>query len=172
MHEDLVKRLREEASYWCANCCYRAGDCICSAPDDRKKDCDDYTKLQAADAIEERDRHILTLQHEMMAEAESHTAIIERLSKQNKKLEEVVKTALDFIPCWIPVTERLPKTRDSILGQKSSKVVVAFLFDDGTQGTDTAHILNGIWVFEDHITVVRRTVTHWQPLPAPPKEET
>lgn len=74
-------------------------------------------------------------------------------------------------PRWIPVTEGLPKTRASILGKKSSKVIVAFRFDDGTQGTDTAHTLNGEWVFEDHITVVERTITHWQPLPEPPKEE-
>jgi len=73
---------------------------------------------------------------------------------------------------WIPVTERLPKTRESILGKKSSKVIVAFRFDDGTQGTDTAHTLNGEWVFEDHITAVARTITHWTPLPEPPKEET
>ena len=73
---------------------------------------------------------------------------------------------------WISVTERLPKTRESILGKKSSKVIVAFRFDDGTQGTDTAHTLNGEWVFEDHITVVTRTITNWMPLPEPPKEET
>lgn len=72
-------------------------------------------------------------------------------------------------PTWISVEERLPETRESILGKKSSKVIVAFRFDDGTQGTDTAHTLNGEWVFEDHITVVARTITHWMPLPAPPK---
>lgn len=72
---------------------------------------------------------------------------------------------------WISVTEWLPKTRESILGKKSSKVIVAFRFNDGTQGTDTAHTLNGEWVFEDHITVMMRTVTHWMPLPEPPKEE-
>lgn len=78
----------------------------------------------------------------------------------------------DKISCWIPVTEHLPKTRESILGKKSSKVIVAFRFDDGTQGTDTAHTLNGEWVFEDHITVVARTITHWMSLPEPPKEKT
>ena len=73
-------------------------------------------------------------------------------------------------PRWIPVTETLPKTRESILGKKSSSVIVAFRFDDGTQGTSTAHTLNGEWVFEDHITVVARTITHWMPLPQPPQE--
>jgi len=75
-------------------------------------------------------------------------------------------------PQWISVTERLPKTRESILGKKSSKVIVAFRFGDGTQGTDTAHTLNGEWVFEDHITVVARTITHWMPLPPPPAVDT
>lgn len=51
--DELVKRLREEARPWCAICCYSAGNRICTAPDERKKDCDIASKLQAADAIEE-----------------------------------------------------------------------------------------------------------------------
>ena len=42
---------------------------------------------EAADAIEERDRYALTLQHEMMAEAESHIALVERLNKRIEELE-------------------------------------------------------------------------------------
>lgn len=109
-----------------------------------------YAKLiyDAADAIEELQENSVPIDDMEMI------------------LSEVAK------PRWIPVTERLPETRESILGKKSSKVIVAFRFDDGTQGTDTAHTLNGEWVFEDHITVVARTITHWMPLPKPPKEET
>ncbi|MBR6859736.1 MAG: DUF551 domain-containing protein [Acidaminococcaceae bacterium] len=99
MYDELVKSLRQCAEASCAGC---KNDLV-------QIECRGLLQHEAADAIEERDRHILTLQHEMMAEAESHTAIVERLSKQNKKLEEALKTALDFIPCWIPVTERLPK---------------------------------------------------------------
>ena len=97
---------------------------------------------------------------------ETEHEIADHLQKAANAIEELSK------PKWIPVTEQLPKTRESILGKKSSKVIVAFRFDDGTQGTDTAHTLNGEWVFEDHITVVARTITHWMPLPEPPKEET
>ena len=90
----------------------------------------------------------------------------------NVAAADAIEELLAAVPHWISVEERLPKTRSSILGQKSNKVIVAFRFDDGTQGTDTAHTLNGDWVFEDRIVVVNRTVTHWMPLPEAPKEET
>lgn len=83
-YDDLVKRLRKEASYWCTNCCYRAGDCNCFAPDDRKKDCDVYTKLQAADAIEE-------LQDAVQAQDKALKLCADQLARH-----------------WTPVTERLP----------------------------------------------------------------
>ena len=42
---------------------------------------------KSADAIEERDKAVLTIQHEMMAEAESHIALVERLNKRIEELE-------------------------------------------------------------------------------------
>ena len=158
MYDELIRSCRACATGYegnCDNCMFSGEDC--------------YKQLHkaSAEAIEAQDRHILTLQHEMMAEAESHNALVERLNKQIEVLSKTENTTH-----WIPVTKRLPKTRESILGKKSSKVIVAFRFDDGTQGTDTAHTLNGEWVFEDHITVVARTITHWMPIPEPPKEET
>jgi len=111
-----------------------------------KYDTAENTFTEAADAIEEEDMAF-------------------------RRLERDYKELCAHLPKWISVTEHLPKTRESILGKKSDKVIVAFRFNDGTQGTDTAHTLNGEWVFEDHITVVARTITHWMPLPEPPKEE-
>lgn len=64
MYDDLVKRLREPCQY--ENCV------LCK---------------EAADAIEGRDRYALTLQHEMMAEANSHIALVERLNKRIEELE-------------------------------------------------------------------------------------
>ena len=52
---------------------------------------------EAADAIEAQDKHILTLQHEMMAEAESHIAEVNRL---NKQIEELLKVA-SAMHTWI-----------------------------------------------------------------------
>lgn len=42
---------------------------------------------EAADAIEERDKYALTIQHEMMAEAESHIALVERLNGEIEELK-------------------------------------------------------------------------------------
>ena len=64
-YSELVKRLRSEANEWCANCCYRQKYSVCAAPDDRKKDCDIYTKLQAADAIEELSTVVESYRHRM-----------------------------------------------------------------------------------------------------------
>lgn len=106
-----------------------------------------------------------------MAIADSKALLAEIMNAVDDHVTAKASRQLEkSIPRWIPVTKGLPKTRESILGKKSSKVIVAFRFDDGTQGTDTAHTLNGEWVFEDHITVVARTITHWMPLPEPPKE--
>lgn len=123
----------------------------------------------AADAIEELSRVADAIPHvcECCIGCEMETGGCDRgFVLSPKRAREYLSK-----PRWIPVTKGLPKTRESILGKKSNKVIVAFRFSDGTQGTDTAHTLNGEWVFEDHITVVERTITHWQPLPEPQKEE-
>lgn len=90
MYDDLVERLRYCAvsDNQCFECKYRGG-----SPDGSKM-CLDLLMEEAANAIEERDMAALTIQHEMMAEAESHIALVERL---NKQIEELSKLA-DAIP--------------------------------------------------------------------------
>ena len=106
---------------------------------------------EAADAIEDLNKQIKNWE--------------EVLSKQNENWEEALKNALDFIPCWIPVTERLPETiHEYVLccGEKGGQFVgwigegrivsgKARAFQNGGKG---------------------RYITHWMPLPEPPKEET
>ena len=60
-----------------------------------------YAKLMydAADAIEAQDRHILTLQHEMMEEAESHIAEVNRLNKQIEELQADVRPVVYCKDC-------------------------------------------------------------------------
>ncbi len=73
MYEELMKRLRISAQWADKGLVITPSVC-----------------LDAANAIEAQDRHILTLQHEMLAEAESHTALVERLNKQIEELSKRV----------------------------------------------------------------------------------
>ena len=85
---------------------------------------------------------------------------------------------------WISVKDRLPEEHESIfyklLGtpkwsnsmwkQESEKVLVYVSFPDGTGVVTTGCLHNSDWM----TTVSKalpQTVTHWMPLPEPPKEE-
>ena len=58
---------------------------------------------------------------------------------------------------WIPVTERLPeKMKDVLVIRMHGEPDIEFLFYDGT------------WVGD---TEGKQDVTHWMPLPKPPKGE-
>jgi hypothetical protein len=140
MYDELVKRLREEASSWCTNCCYRAGDCICAAPDDRKKDCDICSKLQAVDAIE-------------------------KLSRDLDSMNEANIALYGALPRWIPVSERLPEDID--------EEVLVCTEGYGVNGlgfvTVATYGVSGwleCWERKTYLTAV----SHWMPLPEPPKE--
>ena len=93
MYDELVRRLRDseheiDCSLCDRDCCYPDGKvhgkCII---------------IEAADAIEAQDRHILTLQHEMMAEAESHIAEVNRLNKQIEELQADVRPVVYCKDC-------------------------------------------------------------------------
>ena len=78
MYDELIKRIQKQAVY---------------LPEKFSKNAELLDVLmKAADAIEAQDRKILTLQHEMMAEAESHTALVERLNKQIEVISKMEKT--------------------------------------------------------------------------------
>lgn len=156
MYEELVKRLKDKASGL-----------------DYDGWVDTAASLEeAADAIEERDRYVLTLQHEMMAEAESHIALVERLNKQVEELQKEVahwqreltksmcgETLAELEkPHWIPVTERFPEEKTSVLVYRRGDRL------QPTMRIDVCPYLgDGIFCLLN--------VTHWMPLPEPPKEE-
>ena len=60
------------------------------------------------------------------------------------------------MPRWIPVTERLP--------EEDGCYLVAVKNDHQRRYSKTAWFSHGSWF-------ARQDVTHWQPLPEPPKEE-
>ena len=124
-----------------------------------------YAKLMydAADAIEAQDRHILTLQHEMMAEAESHTALVERLNKQIERLAKNSQKVDNGFGEWIPVTERLP--------EDLARVIV--FCNDGVFFGFCEHLIvddKEVVEWNDFLHYPIRP-THWMPLPSPPVEE-
>lgn len=101
---------------------------------------------------------------------------------ESKEEQDEVRKALENIPHWIPVTERLPKEEDSIFARyygtdrwrksmfrkKSREVIVTSVFEDGELHTEVAHTTDGEWHVD--VTVVPRTVIAWMPLPEPYKE--
>lgn len=85
---------------------------------------------------------------------------IEELSKRLD--ESIPKVDAEIIisevakPRWIPVTERLPRDNERVLIHSGDYVGCGLY-------------TGAFWKDEDHDYVI---VTHWIPLPEPPKEET
>ena len=75
--------------------------------------------------------------------------------------------ARDLLDCgvtvqkWIPVSERLPKVHKTVLICTDGQVHEAFLKGDG----------GWLAVFGDSTNINPSKVTHWMPLPEPPKGE-
>ena len=83
---------------------------------------------------------------------------IGELSRDLDSMNEANIALYGALPKWIPVTERLPEPYKWVLGYAEECEVAFNAFYDGAQWKDAT--LNG-WI-----------VTHWMPLPEPPKEET
>lgn len=85
-------------------------------------------------------------------------------SQTNMVLEETGgRMVIKFEPRWIPVTERLPEKRKAHY--------LCFLDDDSVAVCYWSNItLKGSTKWEWH-NPNWKEVTHWQPLPEPPKED-
>lgn len=79
-----------------------------------------------------------------------------------RQLENQIADLGKKVPRWINVKERLPKD-----GQK----VIAAFRDGGGVIVDQARYSNGEFDFANWAYVWHENITHWTPLPEPPKEE-
>ena len=62
-------------------------------------------------------------------------------------------------PRWIPVTERLPEDGEWVLVWGRGQQIPTMMFRE-----------SGAWI-DDQFLEFHTTVTHWMPLPEPPKED-
>lgn len=134
------------------------------------------TMNEAADAIEK-----------LSAYAELYKDLAEKNQQMARKL-------IEEKPCWIPVTERLPENGVHVLlsckcgsgayvcdGFHTEKYSTPTQFyedidADYNEDTDEYYFPEGWWEvvknWDDYSCVaIEVTVTHWMPLPEPPKEE-
>ena len=84
---------------------------------------------------------------------------------------------------WIPVTERLPDEHESLFARYkgtdkwlnamfmtiSDIVIVSAEYESGKRIVKTANTVDGVWKVKDIFYPCR--VTHWMPMPQPPKGE-
>lgn len=97
---------------------------------------------------------------------------IEELSvlcaSQSKDCSEAIAKYIDLWerqPHWIPVTERLPNPKDLVLVCNEFGGVHYGYFESNKRWYTANNWLADAWT-------VMPNVTHWMPLPEPPKEET
>lgn len=104
--------------------------------------------------------------------------------------EEKIKMIADYLIAngvtvheWIPVTERFPDEHESLFARYkgtdkwrnamfttiSDRVIVCAEYENGERIVKTANTIDGNWKVKDSFYPCR--VTHWMPLPQPPKGE-
>ena len=142
---------------------------------------------EAADAIEQ----LLTENQRLKAELAQTNKLAFEDALEIEELENQV-------PKWIPVSERLPEPETEVLVLArcyKNHIVTTAMYEDGTKNTEDsnwwwetegfeydeeldAHIIpEGWWEYkhyngdEDHNYAIDDVVTHWMPLPEPPKGE-
>lgn len=86
---------------------------------------------------------------------------------------------------WISVKERLPEEHDSIFERfygtekwkpgmfrkTSVRVLVAVKDENGNKAVMDTSTCDGKWSVQGVLSIFNYTVTHWMPLPEPPKED-
>lgn len=153
--QELVNALRYlcPGNFTCARCEYEP---VCHG--------DGCAIIQkAADRIANQSTHIAALQQE-----------IEKLRGQNEQLREaaalVTKESAELLERrWIPVTERLPELQN----WGASKLVLGIVQNESGYGYPPPNPCFCVYLGNQKWRIRGRmaTITHWMPLPEPPKED-
>lgn len=98
--------------------------------------------------------------HENCVLSQQAADAIENVSKAYRMMAEAYEAEVTK-SCWIPVTERLPEA-----GERVMCYCRANIYEVMKMRTD------GDWVHDTNHIYMHSFVTHWMPLPEPPKEET
>lgn len=145
---------------------------------------------EAADMLENDESQTVALQRELalrQAQLDCAAASSEKLRRQNGELRDaaadVTRLAAEAAVerDWISVEDRLPEEHDSIFAKAygtkrwadgmfrtiSDEVLACVAFEDGHETTMTLRTHDGAWALS---SIHRGHVTHWMPLPEPPKE--
>lgn len=147
MYDELIKRLRA----FCKGCKLWDG-CKCCL----KGECSQQKSLQAADTIEELQKDLeRSKDFEAFWQHEAEEAL--------KKFQ----VAISNKPRWIPITERLPEYMENVLvtdGVFSGMGWRDYYDYHGTKPRED------YWI-SPNSNVNDLGITHWMPLPQPPKNE-
>lgn len=95
---------------------------------------------------------------------EAADAIEELSAIREEQKAQIIAMVAEDKSRWIPVTERLPKTYEYVLLYVPNEAP----FENVRFG----HLMeNGLWATGLYKWGAKNPVTHWMPLPEPPKEE-
>lgn len=145
MYENLIKALRLCVKY------NKATDALMNAS-------------QAADAIEELNHRIESLESEREISPEAEYAIDKHADNLISHMDELIK-GLNSKPRWVSVKERLPDAYDDVLLQFPNNQAVGFCDRDGCWGVYSG---DG---FYTEVADNEPKPTHWaKKLPEPTKE--
>ena len=102
---------------------------------------------------------------------ENQQNVIELWAKKYAELEQQLAEAKAKIPQWIPVTERLPKPRATVLAVDNSGDIGVCTFVNtkfvGECLGFEVYLNDGGWD-RSASKVIGEYITHWMPLPEPP----
>lgn len=102
---------------------------------------------------------------------------------ENKKIADYLIRHGVTVQEWIPVTDRLPDEHESLFARYkdtdkwrnamfttiSDRVIVCAEYENGKRIVKTANTVDGVWKVKDIFHPCK--VTHWMPIPYPPKGE-